>query len=191
MFHDLNNNFKKQIFLPTNNIINVNLKPPIDNDLKKIQSDSDLKIIPKDKNNKDKFSTDDGIKLPSSAWQKFTQLINNFNNELVNGFQAGLTVIDPEKDKNLFQSLDLKPISLEVVNFDKVNEITQNNYNKNDDIYNNARAEVKGVVDQINETGNKAIDSLKNDLDKFFDFESLNKSFKVYGGLFIIYLLIK
>ena len=63
MFHDTNNNFKKQIFLPTNNIINVNLKPPIDNDLKKIQSDSDLKIIPKDKNNKDKFTTEDGIKL--------------------------------------------------------------------------------------------------------------------------------
>ena len=135
MFHDTNNNFKKQIFLPTNNIINVNLKPPnnniinvnlkppIDNDLKKIQSDNDLKKIPVDKNGKDKFTTEDGIKLPSSAWQKFTQLINNFNNELVNGFQAGLTVINPEQDKNLFQSLDLKPISLEVVNFDKVNEI--------------------------------------------------------------------
>ena len=66
---------------------------------------------------------------------------------MVKGFQSNLTLYSPEQDLKLFNNLDLEPIRSSNVNFDKVNAITQENYNRNDDIYNNTKAVISGVVD--------------------------------------------
>ncbi len=98
-------------------------------------------------NNRSLFSTTDNYKLPNFSWQKRTEVINDFNNNLVAGFKSNLTLYSPEEDLKLFNNLDLEPISTEKVNFDKVNAITQENYSKNDDIYNNTKSVISGVID--------------------------------------------
>ena len=137
------------------------------------------------------FKINDKIKLPSFKWQKQTELVNSFNNNLVDGFKSNLTLYSPEQDLLLFNKLDLDAISTENVNFDKVNEIVENNYNKNDDIYNNSKASINGFIDGIKENSNKVISNLKNDISSFLDLENFNKSIKIYGGLLLIYLLVK
>ena len=135
-------------------------------------------------NNRSLFSTNDNFKLPSFSWQQKTELKNDFNNELVKGFQSNLTLISPEQDLKLFNNLDLEPIRSSNVNFDKVNAITQENYSRNDDIYNNTKAVISGVVDQVNKTSNDTLDNLKN----IFNIDLSN--LKIYGGLLILFLLL-
>ena len=123
------------------------------------------------------YSSNDNYKLPSFEWQKKTELVNEFNNNLVSGFKSNLTLYSPEKDLKLFNNLDLEPIRSDNVNFDKVNAITQENYNKNDDIYHNARSYVAGVVDQVNKS--------TNDL-----FNIDTSSLKIYFGLFLAFMFL-
>ena len=72
-------------------------------------------------NSRSLFSTTDNYKLPSFEWQKRTELINSFNNNLVDGFKSNLTLYSPDQDLKLFNNLDLDAISTEKVNFNKVN----------------------------------------------------------------------
>ena len=102
----------------------------------------------------------------------------------------------PEQDIKLFNKLDLDQISTENVNFDKINEIVDNNYNKNDDIYNNTKAVISGSIDQINKSTNDTVDNvknafsnLKNEIKNVFDFDL--SSLKIYGGLLVLFLLFK
>ena len=113
-------------------------------------------------NNRSLFRSNDNFKLPTFEWQKRTELKNDFNNELVQGFKNNLTLYSPDQDKNLFVNVDLEPIRSDNVNFDKINAITQENYNKNNDIYNNASSAISGVIDQLNKSTNDTIDNLKN-----------------------------
>ena len=135
-------------------------------------------------NSRSLFSTNDNFKLPSFSWQQKTELKNDFNNELVKGFQSGLNLISPEQDLKLFNNLDLEPIRSTNVNFDKVNVIVEGNYTKNDDIYNNTKAVISGVVDQVNKTTNDTVDNFKN----IFNIDLSN--LKIYGGLLILFLLL-
>ena len=135
-------------------------------------------------NSRSLFSTTDNYKLPSFEWQKRTELINSFNNNLVDGFKSNLTLYSPEQDLKLFNNLDLQPISTENVNFDKVNAITQENYSKNDDIYHNTRSAIAGVVDQVNKTSNDTLNNLKN----IFNVDLSN--LKIYGGLLVLFILL-
>ena len=130
------------------------------------------------------FKINDKIKLPSFKWQREKELVNSFNNNLVDGFKSNLTLYSPEDDLKLFNKLDLDAISTENVNFDKVNAITQENYSKNDDIYNNTKAVISGVIDQVNKTTNDAVDNLKN----IFNIDLSN--LKLYGGLILVFLLL-
>lgn len=135
-------------------------------------------------NSRSLYTSNDNYKLPSFQWQKQTEIVNDFNNELVRGFSKGLSLYSPEQDLKLFNKLDLEPIRTDNVNFDKINAITQENYNKNDDIYNNTKSVIAGVVDQINKTSNDTLENLKNT----FNIETSN--IKVYIGLFIMFLII-
>ena len=135
------------------------------------------------------------IMLPSYNWQRDVEIKNDFNNNLIDGFSQGLSLYGPEQDINLFNKLDLDPISTTNVNFDKINEIVDNNYNKNDDIYNNTKAVIVGAVDQINKSGDDTVDNvknvfsnLKNEIKNVFDFDL--SSLKIYGGLLVLFLLI-
>ena len=113
-------------------------------------------------NNRSLFTSNDNFKLPSWDWQKRTELKNDFNNELVQGFKNNLTLYSPDQDKNLFVNVDLEPIRSDNVNLDKINAITQENYNKNDDIYNNTKSVLAGAIDQLNKSTNDTVDNLKN-----------------------------
>ena len=137
-------------------------------------------------NSRSLFKPSDNFKLPSFEWQRNTQIKNEFNNNLVDGFKSGLTLYSPEEDVKLFNNLDLKPISTENVNFDKINAITQENYNKNDDIYNNSKAVISGVVDQINVSTNNTVDNFK----KLFNIDIDLTSIKIYGGLILLFILL-
>ena len=135
-------------------------------------------------NNRSLFSSNNNYKLPNFEWQKRTEIKNDFNNELVKGFSQGLNLYNPEKDLTLFNSVDLDPIRSSNVNFDKLNQIIEGNYNKNDDIYNNAKAVISGVVDQVNKTTNDTVDNLKN----IFNIDLT--SIKIYGGLILLFILL-
>ena len=146
-------------------------------------------------NSRTLFKSNDNYKLPSFEWQKKTELINSFNNELVKGFKSGLNLYDPQRDLKLFNNLDLEPISTDNVNFDKINDIVDKNYNKNDDIYNNSKAAVSGAIDQINKSANdtmnnveKSINDFKNYFKNLFDFDFTN--LKIYGGLFLLFIIL-
>ena len=132
------------------------------------------------------FKPSDNFKLPSFEWQRKTEIKNDFNNELVKGFSQGLNLYNPEKDLTLFNSVDLEPIRSSNVNFDKVNAITQDNYNRNDDIYNNSKAVISGVVDQINVSTNNIVDNFK----KLFNIDIDLTSIKIYGGLILLFILL-
>ena len=123
------------------------------------------------------FTTDDKYKLPSFQWQKDVELVNSFNNNLVKGFSQGLSILSPEQDLKLFNNLNLDAISTDNVNFDKVNAITQEGYNKNDDIYNNTKSVISGVIDQINKSTND-----------IFNIDSTN--LKIYAGLIIFFMIL-
>ncbi len=134
-------------------------------------------------NSRSLFKTSDNFKLPSFDWQRKTEIKNDFNNELVKGFQSNLTLYSPEQDLKLFNNLDLEPIRSTNVNFDKVNAITQENYNKNDDIYNNAKSTVQGGLDGLLKgTG----ESINNFISQLFDI----KDIKIYGGLILLFILL-
>ena len=135
-------------------------------------------------NNRSLFSTNENFKLPTLKWQQKTEVINDFNNNLVAGFKSNLTLYSPEQDLKLFNNLDLEPIRSSNVNFDKVNAITQDNYSRNDDIYNNTKSVISGVVDQVNKTTNDTVDNLKN----IFNIDLSN--LKIYGGLILLFILL-
>lgn len=135
-------------------------------------------------NKRSLFISNDNYKLPDYNWQKKTELVNSFNNELVSAFKNNLTMYSPEQDLKLFNNLDLDSISTEKVNFDKINAITQENYNKNDDIYNNTKSVLSSVIDQVNKSTNDTVDNLKNMFN--IDLSSL----KIYSGLLVLFLLL-
>ena len=138
--------------------------------------------------NRKLFTSTDNYKLPDYNWQVRTELVNNFNNQLVKGFSQGLSIRNPEQDVKLFNNLNLEAISTENVNFDKVNEITQKNYSHNDDIYHNARSSVAGFVDQVNKTGEDTVDNIKQYIKDLFNIDTTN--LKIYGGILILFYIL-
>ena len=134
------------------------------------------------------FTTNDNYKLPSQEWQKRTELVNSFNNQLVSGFKQGLSLYDDKRDKLLFNNLDLDAIKPDKVNFDKINEITQNNYSKNDDIYHNAKSAIKGAVDQINKTANDTAKDVEEKIKNLFTIDTSN--LKIYAGLILAFIFL-
>ena len=68
----------------------------------------------------------------------------NFNNQLLSGINSGLSLYDKETDTQLYRPSDIKP--LDRVSFDDINKKLENNYSKNDDLYNNSKSSVAGVI---------------------------------------------
>ena len=135
-------------------------------------------------NQRSLFTTNEKFQLPSFQWQQKTEVINDFNNGLIKGFSQGLSIRNPEEDLKLFNNLDLEPIRSDNINFDKVNAITQEGYSKNDDIYNNIRSGISGVIDQVNKSSNDTLDNIKN----MFNIDTSN--LKIYFGILIAFLII-
>ena len=106
----------------------------------------------------------------------------NFNNQLLSGINSGLSLYDKETDTQLYRPSDTKP--LDRVSFDDINKKLENNYSKNDDLYNNAKSSVAGVITGINKTGDDTINEIK----KLFAFDS--SGLKTYIGMFLIFLII-
>ena len=131
-------------------------------------------------------------KLPSFEWQYQTTLYNSFNNELMAGHNQGLALYDYDTDTKLYKNLDLKPIDTSVINFDDVNKKLEENYSRNDDLYNNAKASVSGAINGAAETISKPFDqigdSIKNTIDNISNFFTSN--IKTYLGLFILFFII-
>ena len=121
--------------------------------------------------------------LPSSAWQKQIQIVNEFNNELTRGFSQNLSLYSPEQDLKLFQNINLKPISEENVNFDKINE-KLNDVN----VYNDTKQVINGIVDSVNQIGDATSNNIQSSLKNLFNLDT--NSIYIYAGLFLFYLLI-
>ena len=129
--------------------------------------------------------------LPSTAWQYQTKLYNDFNNELLAGHNAGLALYDYDTDTKLYKSLDLKPIDPSVVSFDDVNKKLEENYSRNDDLYNNAKATVGGINGAAKAIS-KPFEQLGDDFSKFIDriINYITSEIKTIGGLFLLFLII-
>ena len=104
-------------------------------------------------------------RLPDSNYQKQLLLRGEFNNEVAAGMSQGLTLIDPEKDKQLFKQIDYNPLEFDKVNFDDVNYKLENK-----DKYDEGKQYINGLVDgvnnnlKINNDSNNIFDGLKNNI---------------------------
>jgi hypothetical protein len=86
-------------------------------------------------------------RLPDEAYKYGLSYNSNFNNQLLAGINAGLSLYDRDNDTKLYRPTNLKP--LDAVDFDVINKDLDkydNNYNKQDDIYNNSKASVSGAL---------------------------------------------
>ena len=119
-------------------------------------------------------------KLPDSNYQKELLLRGSFNNEVAAGMSQGLTLIDPEKDKQLFKQIDYEPLEFNNVNFDDVNYKLENR-----DKYDEGKQYVNGLVDGVNENL-----KINNNLNNIFD-GLKNNLYESVGLLLLILILFK
>ena len=123
--------------------------------------------------------------LPSSEYQYKLYFDSGFNNTLLKGINQGFSLYNQVDDLKLYRPIDGKPLSLDNVNFNEINKKLEENFSKNDDIYNNTKSLVKGTVDGIGK-------SLSNPFTETF--EKIKNSFnidgvKTYIGLFLLFII--
>jgi hypothetical protein len=82
-------------------------------------------------------------KLPSFEYQYKLDLYSNFNNQLIKGYNSGLSLYDRDKDINLYKYIDIDPISTRKINFDDIN----NELDEKGKAYNQGKQVIKGIVD--------------------------------------------
>jgi hypothetical protein len=126
-------------------------------------------------------------RLPNEEWKYRQSLYSSFNNQLLAGHNQGLALYNYDTDTKLYKNTDYKP--LDKVNFDTINndlDKYDKNYNKQDDIYNNSKSAVAGVIAGINKSTDDTVDNIKNSLKNLFNFEGL----KTYVGLFLLFLIV-
>ena len=131
--------------------------------------------------------------LPSNDYKNTVVYYGMFNNQLLSGINQGLSLYDPVTDTKLYKTIDYDP--LDKANFDDINKKLDENYSRNDDLYNNSKAVVNGFVDTINKVGdktkenlNKFVTGFKDDFMSFFHID--NKTLIKIGGLILILLII-
>ena len=123
-------------------------------------------------------------RLPNEDYKYQLSLFSNFNNQLLSGINSGLSLYDKDTDTKLYKPTDYKP--LDDVNFNTINndlDKYDKNYNINDDIYNNSKSSVAGVIAGISKTIDNSLEKVKNDI---FNFEGI----KTYAGLFLLFLIL-
>ena len=125
-------------------------------------------------------------RLPNEEWKYRQSLYSNFNNQLLSGINSGLSLYDRDTDTKLYKNTDWKP--LDKVNFDVINDDLDKydkNYNKQDDIYNNSKSAIAGVIAGINKSTDDTIENIKDSLNNILNFDGI----KTYLGLFLLFLI--
>ena len=117
-------------------------------------------------------------RLPDSNYQKELLLRGSFNNEVAAGMSQGLTLIDPEKDKQLFRQIDYEPLEQDKVNFDDVNYKINNR-----DKFDEGKQYINGLVDGVNENL-----KINNNLNNIFD--GLKNNILEVGGVILLLLIL-
>ena len=130
------------------------------------------------------------IRLPDDIYKYQLSYNSNFNNQLLNGINNGLSLYDRDYDTTLYRPTDTKPI--DVLSFDEINKNLdkyEQNYNKQDDIYNNSKAAISGAISGFNSKVENSFENLKNDLKNSFNIDT--SGLKIYGLLLFVFLLLK
>ena len=129
------------------------------------------------------------FKLPDENYKYGLSYNSNFNNQLLSGINAGLSLYNKEKDTQLYRPTDVKP--LDAVNFDVINDDLDrydNNYSKSDDVYNNSKATVAGAIAGIRKSGDDIVQRIIDEIKKLFTFDT--SGVKTYIGAFLLFIII-
>ena len=113
-------------------------------------------------------------RLPGFDWQYKTTLYNNFNRQLIDGYNQGLGLYDRENYdiQHLYKDVNLKPIETYNMNFDELNkqmDIVQAEVQAKNDAMERGKNIVKGIVNQINDSTHDTGENIKNTVYNFFD----------------------
>ena len=113
-------------------------------------------------------------RLHDFSWQYRTTLYNNFNQQLISGYNAGLALYDRENYdiQHLYKDVNLKPIETYKVNFDELNkqmDKVQMEVAAKNDAIEKGKNIVKGFVQQVNDSTHDTGENIKNTVYNFFD----------------------
>jgi len=130
------------------------------------------------------------IRLPDDNYKYGLSYNSNFNNQLIKAHNMGFALYDRDYDMKLYRPTDLKP--LDAISFDQINENLDKydkNYNKQDDIFNNSKSAVAGAISGFNQKVENSLENVKNDIKNLFNIDT--NAIKLYGGLILLYLILK
>ncbi len=123
-------------------------------------------------------------RLPSFDYQYKIDWYSNFNNQLMAGKNAGLSLYDDENDLKLYKYIDTKQISTDKINFDDINK----ELDEKGKAFNQGKQTIKGLVDGINQTFENTKENLNDSLKNLF---SISPEYKFYGIAILLFFILR
>ena len=123
-------------------------------------------------------------KLPNETWKNDLIYKNSFNSNLISGISQGLSIYSPDEDIKLYNYLDVKPI--QNVNFNDINK----KLDDKDNYYDKGKNLIQGLVDGVNNATNETEKNISNTFNKVKDSLTISPEVKIFGGLFVLFLLL-